>query len=80
VKRLLPFDIDNVHVYVSKHFRNTWMRKWDWGQIDLREPLREAHKVTRVGTGKWEVFVRKKGHKKLVVEYDAGYGEVFVIT
>jgi len=77
---LLPFDIDKVHVYVSKHFRNTWMRKWDWDQVDLRESLREAYKVSRVGPGKWEIFVRKKGQKKLVVAYDGEYGEVFVIT
>ena len=42
--------------------------------------MREAHKVSRVGTGKWEIFVRKKGYKKLVVAYDAEEGEVFVIT
>jgi hypothetical protein len=77
---LLPFDIDKVHVYVSKHFRNTWMRKWDWDQVDLREALREAHRVSRVGERKWEIFVRKKGHKKLVVVYDASSNEVFVIT
>ncbi len=77
---MLPFDIDEVHVYVSKHFRNTWMRKWDWDQTDLREALRAAHRVSRVGKGKWEIFVRKKGHKKLVVVYDAEYDEVFVIT
>ncbi len=77
---MLPFDIDKVHVYVSKHFRNTWMRKWDWDQVDLRESLREAYKVSRVGTGKWEIFVRKKGRKKLVVAYDDEYGEILVIA
>jgi len=77
---LLPFDIDKVHVYESKHFRNAWMRKWDWDQADVREGLRAAHRVSRVGKGKWEIFVRKKGHKKLVVVYDAEYDEVFVIT
>jgi len=77
---LLPFDIDKVDIYVSKHFRNTWMRKWDWDQIDLREAFREAHKVSRIGTRKWDIFVRKKGHKKLVVAYDSEYDEVFVIT
>jgi len=56
------------------------MRKWDWDQIDLREAFREAHKVSRVGMRKWEIFVRKKGHKKLVVAYDREYDEVFVIT
>ncbi len=56
------------------------MRKWDWDQVDLREALREAHRVSRVGERKWEIFVRKKGHKKLVVVYDARHDEVFVIT
>ncbi len=77
---MLPFDIDGVHVYVSKHFRNTWMRKWDWDQTDRREALREALRVSRVGKGKWEIFVQKKGRKKLVIAYDAEYDEVFVIT
>ena len=77
---MLPFDIDRVHVYVSKHFRNPWMRKWDWDQTDLREALREARRALRVGKGKWEIFVQKKGHKKLVIAYDAEYDEVFVIT
>jgi len=57
---LLPFDIDRVHVYVSKHFRNTWMRKWDWDQIDLREALRDAVRVLRVGKGKWKSSFKRK--------------------
>ncbi len=77
---MLPFDIDRVHVYVSKHSRNTWMRKRDWDQTDLREALRDALRVLRVGKGKWEIFVQKKGHKKLVIAYDAEYDDVFVIT
>ena len=77
---MLPFDIDRIHVYVSKHFRNIWMRKWDWDQTDLREALRDPLRVLRVGKGKWENFVQKKGDKKLVIAYDAEYDEVFVIT
>ena len=77
---MLPFDIDRVHVCVSKHFRNTWMRKWDWDQTDLREALRDAFRVSRVGREKWEMFVQKQGHKKLVIAYDAEYDEIFVIT
>ena len=77
---MLPFDIDRVHVCVSKHFRNTWMRKGDWDQTDLREALRDALRVLRVGRAKWEIFVQKKGHKKLVITYDAEHDEVFVIT
>ena len=77
---MLPFDIDRVHVYVSKHFRNIWMRKWDRDQSDLREALRNAIRVVRVGKGKWEILVQKKGHKKRVIAYDAEYDDVFVIT
>jgi len=77
---LLPSDIDRVHVYVSKHLRNTGMRKWDWDQTDLREALRDVFRVSRVGREKWEMFVQKKGHRKLVIAYDAESDEVFLIT
>jgi len=56
------------------------MRRWDWDQPDLREALREAYKAPRAGKGKWEVFLRKKGEKKVVIVYDAKTEEVFVIT
>src|SRR5207244_1929167 len=56
------------------------MRKWDWDQIDLREAFRTSYKVSRVGTRKREIFVRKKGHKKLVVACDSEYDEVLVST
>ena len=77
---MLPFDIDEVSIDVSKHFRNTWMRKWDWDQLDLREALREAYRASKTGKEKWEVFMRKRGEKKLVVVYDEKTREVIVIT
>ncbi len=77
---MLPFDVNEVSIDVSKHFRNTWMRKWDWDQFDLREALRYAYRASRVGKGKWEVFMRKRGEKKLVIVYDEQTKEVFVIT
>jgi hypothetical protein len=77
---LLPFDIDGVSIDVSRHFRNTWMRKWGWDQVDLREALRESDRVSKVGKEKWEVFVRKKGEKKRVIVDDERTEEVFVIT
>lgn len=77
---MLPFAIDAVPIDVSKHFRNAWMRKWDWDQVDLREALPEASRTSKAGKGKWEVFIRKKGEKKLVIVYDEQTKEVFVIT
>ncbi|OGS49719.1 MAG: hypothetical protein A3K65_09195 [Euryarchaeota archaeon RBG_16_68_12] len=77
---MLPFDVDEVRIDVGKHFRNTWMRRWRWDQLDLREALREAYTVTRAGKRKWEVFVRKQGAKKLIIAYGEESHEVFVIT
>ncbi|HLE45696.1 MAG TPA: hypothetical protein VI915_01740 [Thermoplasmata archaeon] len=77
---MLPFDVDRVRIDVSKHFRNTWMRKWNWDHTDLREAMRDAYDVQREGKAKWEILVRKKGEKKLVVVYEAEADEVLVIT
>jgi len=77
---LLPFDVDRVRIDTSNHFRNPWMRAWDWDLIELREAIREAYGVQRAGRKKWELFVRKNGEKKLVVVYEARSEEVFVIT
>ncbi len=72
--------MDTARIDVSKHFRNTWRRKWDWDHTELREALREAYRVTKSGRNKWEVFVRRKGAKKLIVVYEADTHEVFIIT
>jgi len=77
---VLPFDVDNVRIDVSKPFRNTWMRRWDWDHVELREALRGAYRVTKPGKGKWEVFIRRKGDKKLILAYEADTHEVFNIT
>ena len=77
---MLPFDIDTVRIDVSKHFRNRWMRKWGWDHPELREALREAYQVTKCGRDKWEVLVRKKGGKEIVLVYEAETHEVFVTT
>ena len=76
---MLPFDIDGVHIEVSKHFRNTWMRKRGWDQGDLREAIREAYRSKKSGRDKGDIYVRKKGDKKLVVFHEIKSEEVFVI-
>ena len=77
---MLPFDVDEVRIDVSKHFRNTWMRKWNWDHAELREALREAYRTTKSGKNKWEVFVRRKGEKQLILVYEVDSHEVFIIT
>lgn len=74
--RALNFD---KHVMLSKHFRNTWARKWDWGMPELRAALKEAYKIDKVGKTKYEVYVKykKKSRKIILVNYG---NEIFVKT
>jgi hypothetical protein len=75
-----PFDPATCRLRIAKHFRNTKMRKWDWDDHDLREALQDAHKVDRRGKEKFEVWVRKRGSKKLVLAYNKENDIVTVIT
>lgn len=77
---MLPFDIDEVRIEPSKHFRNLRMRKWDWDVHDLREALRQPVRVIARGSLKMEVWVRKGGSKKLVLCYYREARLVLVIT
>ncbi len=62
----------------SKHFRNTWLRKWDMDINQLRSVLMSA-KIKQVGKNKYEAYVKeKKGGRKIIFVY-AG-NEIFIIT
>ena len=66
----------------SKHFRNRWMRRWDWDMHELRTGLKESHKTVKVGPRKFEVYTRhgarRGGSRKLIlVDYPE---EIFVIS
>ncbi len=74
------YNIENCALEVSKHFRNTWMKKWDWDYEDLRDALKNAYKTKKVGKKKYEIYIRKKGEKKVVVIYYWGFENLFVIT
>ena len=67
------------HLLLSKHLRNTWARKWDWGVPELRNALKEAYKIEKVGKAKYEVYVRYKKKSRKIILVDQG-GELFVIT
>lgn len=77
---MLPFDLDEIQVEPSKHFRNTKMRKWDWDIHDLRDAIRQAGRVVRRGRHKLELWTQKGGSKKLVVAYYAEERCLLVIT
>ncbi|MFQ5621276.1 MAG: hypothetical protein ACE5FT_05520 [Candidatus Nanoarchaeia archaeon] len=67
----LPWDINKIGLKVTKHFSRDYMRKWDWDFHDLREAIRDAYKVDKVGKNKYELYVQKSGYKKIItVHYD----------
>ena len=74
------YDIERCQLQASVHFKNTWMRKWDWDYRDLRDAIRNAYKVEKVGKKKYEAYVRKKGEKKIIMVYYREIETLFIIT
>ncbi len=74
------FDINKCKLETSKHFKNTWMRKWDWDYNNLREAIRDAYEIKKTGKKKFEIYVRKKGKKKNIAVYYIEFDIIFVIT
>ena len=74
------YDIDTCELEVSKHFRNTWMKKWDWDYEDLRDAIKNAYKTKKVGKNKYEIYIRKKGEKKVVAVYYWEFETLFIVT
>ena len=56
------------------------MGKWKCDQFDLRDAIREGYKASKTDRNKWEIFLRRKGGKKLILVYGEETNEVFVIT
>lgn len=74
------YDIDTCTIDVSKHFRNTWMRKWNWDLNELREAIKNAYHIDKVGKKKYEAYTKKDGSKKLIFVYYNEFESLFVIT
>lgn len=74
-----PSNVDfTKEIKPSKHFRNTWLRKWDWDINDLRSALIEA-KIEKMGKEKYEAYIKdKKGSRKIIFVYKGN--EIFIIT
>ncbi|MDI6655176.1 MAG: hypothetical protein QME59_04745 [Candidatus Hydrothermarchaeota archaeon] len=46
------YNIETCELSASKHFKNTWMKKWNWDYIDLRDAIKNAYKIDKVGKKK----------------------------
>lgn len=74
------YDIDKCKIEPSKHFRNDYMRTWNWDMFDLREAIKNAYKIDKVGKRKYEAYIRKGGEKKIIFVYDNDDDLIFVIS
>jgi len=48
--------------------------------IDLRNAIKEAYQVDKVGKEKYEVYVRKNGSKKIILAYQQMEDTLIVIS
>lgn len=71
------FNLDSCAIEASKHFKNKYMRNWNWDYRELREALKEA-KIERVGKQKFEAHY--KGSKKIIFVYYREFEAIFVIS
>ncbi len=74
------YEIDTCSIIVTKHFRNKYLKKWNWDMIDLRNAIKEAHHIDKVGKEKYEVYVRKNGSKKIILAYQQMENIIIVIS
>ncbi len=76
----VPWNIDSVALRVTKHFALNYMRRWGWDFHDLREGMREAYAVEKVGASKYEIFMSKSGHRKVIIIYYDAEDALICIT
>lgn len=76
----VPWHIESVNLAVTKHFALKYMRLWSWDFHDLRDALRQAYNVEKVGKEKYELFVQKSGFKKIVTVYYIEEEKLICIT
>ncbi|HLD05500.1 MAG TPA: hypothetical protein VJG90_07305, partial [Candidatus Nanoarchaeia archaeon] len=65
----VPWRIENVKLAVTKHFALKYMRVWGWNFHELREAIRDAYKMEKIGKEKFDIYIQKTGFKKIVTVY-----------
>ncbi len=79
-ENIMKINFDTCKIEASKHFVLKYMKKWGWDFMDLREALKCAYKIDKVGKKKYEAYVRKDGSKKIIFVFYFEFDTVFVIT
>ena len=77
---MIHWNIETVKLKVTKHFALEYMNAWFWDFQDLRDAIREAYKIEKIGKEKFEVYVQKKGFKKIITVYYSSEEELLCIS
>lgn len=75
-----PWSIESLTIDATKHFALGWMRKWGWTIEDLRDAIRTAYRIDKLGARKYEVYVQKAGYKKIITVYYNEENKLLCIT
>ncbi len=75
-----PWNVETVKLKVTKHFALEYMNAWSWDFHDLRDAVRDAYKIEKRGKEKFEIYVQKKGFKKIITVYYSKEEELLCIS
>ena len=56
------------------------MKRWNWDFNDLREAIKDAYKINKVGKKKYEAYIRKNGSKKIIFVFYLELETIFIIS
>lgn len=74
-------DYDAYEIKPSKHFVMDYMRKWVFDIEDVRNALKKAYKLNKVGKIKYESYTRIRGEsKKIIFVVYEDEKQIFIIS
>ena len=74
-------DYDDYEIKPSKHFVMDYMRKWGFDIEDIRETLKKAYKLDKVGKIKYEAYSRiRSNSKKIIFVVYEDEKQIFIIS
>ncbi len=76
----VPWQTASVKLVVTKHFALKYMRRWGWDFHELRDAIRDAYTVDKVGKNKFEISVQESGYKKIITVYHDADDELICIS
>ncbi len=75
-----PWNIHSVELAVSKHFALKYMHTWNWDFHDLRGAIENAYQIQKTSKEKYEIYINKKGFKKIITVYYKEQEKLLCIT